>query len=86
MICKGLCVSLLRPEGMIACGLRVKTASLQALKRDLLCLQMEIALDSLAELEAFKANIPVDLHAAWVRKAQHYIIDGSPSWQVDCSS
>lgn len=45
-------------------------------------LEMEIALDSLAELEAFKANIPADLHTAWIRKAQHYIIDGSPSWQV----
>lgn len=45
-------------------------------------LEMEIALDSLAELDAFRANIPADLHKAWSQRAQHYIVDGSPSWQV----
>jgi len=45
-------------------------------------LELEVSLDSLSHLEQFRAAIPADLHKAWSQRAQHYILDGSPTWQV----
>ncbi len=39
-------------------------------------------MQSLSELEQFRGAIPADLHRAWSQRAQHYIVDGSPIWQV----
>ena len=44
--------------------------------------QLEVSLQSLSELEQFRGAIPADLHRAWSQRAQRYIIDGSPIWQV----
>ncbi|KAA6424096.1 MAG: hypothetical protein FRX49_06055 [Trebouxia sp. A1-2] len=44
--------------------------------------QAEIELDNLAELETFWGQIPSQAHKAWSQRAQHYLIDGSPQWEV----
>ena len=38
--------------------------------------------ERLAELETFWGSIPAPAHKAWAQRMQHYILDGSPSWQV----
>ncbi|KAL0045455.1 hypothetical protein WJX82_007122 [Trebouxia sp. C0006] len=45
-------------------------------------LELEVELDNLAELEAFWGQIPPQAHKAWSQRAQHYLIDGSPQWEV----
>lgn len=45
-------------------------------------LELEVAFDSIAELEGFWAAIPPERHRAWSQRAQHVIIDGSPQWHV----
>lgn len=45
-------------------------------------LELEVELDNLAELEAFWGQIPSQAHKAWSQRAQHYLIDGSPQWEV----
>lgn len=41
--------------------------------------QLEVAFDSMAELEAFWGAIPPERHRAWSQRAQHLIVDGSPT-------
>lgn len=48
------------------------------LKLDDLHAQLEVAFDSMAELEAFWDAIPPERHRAWSQRAQHLIVDGSP--------
>ena len=45
-------------------------------------LQLEVAFDDMAELELFWGNIPPAQHRAWSQRAQHVIVDGSPTWHV----
>lgn len=45
-------------------------------------LELEVELGNLAELEAFWGQIPSQAHKAWSQRAQHYLIDGSPQWEV----
>jgi hypothetical protein len=40
--------------------------------------QLEVAFDSMVELDAFWSAIPPERHRAWSQRAQHVIIDGSP--------
>jgi hypothetical protein len=40
--------------------------------------QLEVAFDSIAELDSFWSAIPPERHRAWSQRAQHVIIDGSP--------
>lgn len=48
--------------------------------------QLEVAFDSIAELEGFWAAIPPERHRAWSQRAQHVIIDGSPQvLMMSCS-
>ena len=41
-------------------------------------MQLEVAFDSMVELDAFWSAIPPERHRAWSQRAQHVIIDGSP--------
>lgn len=45
-------------------------------------LELEIELDSLAQLESFWGQIAPQAHKAWSQRAQHFLIDGSPQWEV----
>ncbi|KAL0039602.1 hypothetical protein WJX77_003110 [Trebouxia sp. C0004] len=45
-------------------------------------LEAEVELGNLAELEAFWGQVPSQAHKAWSQRAQHYLIDGSPQWEV----
>lgn len=45
-------------------------------------LELEVGLDSLAQLETFWGQIPPQAHKAWSQRAQHFLIDGSPQWEV----
>ncbi|KAL3143443.1 hypothetical protein ABBQ38_002260 [Trebouxia sp. C0009 RCD-2024] len=45
-------------------------------------LELEIEVDSLTQLETFWGQIPPQAHKAWSQRAQHFLIDGSPKWEV----
>ena len=47
-----------------------------------LFVQMEVMVDSMADLEQLWGAIPADLHAAWSQRARTLLIDGSPRWDV----
>ena len=45
-------------------------------------MQLEVTLDSLAELEQLWATLPPAAHAAWSQRARGVLLDGSPRWDV----
>ena len=45
-------------------------------------LELEVAFDTLAELEEFWASIPADRHKAWSQRMQSMIVHGSPTWNI----
>eukprot|EP01025_Chloroclados_australasicus_P044086 TRINITY_DN474_c2_g1_i4.p1 TRINITY_DN474_c2_g1~~TRINITY_DN474_c2_g1_i4.p1 ORF type:complete len:231 (+),score=23.25 TRINITY_DN474_c2_g1_i4:30-722(+) len=45
-------------------------------------IELEVAFESIAQLEEFWGKISPTLHKAWSQQAQQFIIDGSPQWQV----
>ena len=47
-----------------------------------LFVQLEVTVDSMADLEQLWAAIPADMHAAWSQRARTLLIDGSPRWDV----
>jgi len=44
--------------------------------------QLEVTLDSLADLEQLWATLPPAAHAAWSQRARGVLLDGSPRWDV----
>lgn len=45
-------------------------------------LELEVEFETLAHLEDFWAAIPPAEHRAWSQRAQNFIIDGSPRWEL----
>jgi hypothetical protein len=45
-------------------------------------LQLEVTLDTLADLEQFWASIPPTEHKAWSQRMQSLVVHGSPTWEV----
>lgn len=45
-------------------------------------LELEVCMESLADLESFWQQIPQQEHKAWSQRAQHFLIDGSPKWDI----
>lgn len=45
-------------------------------------LELEVTVESMADLEQLWGAIPADLHAAWSQRARNLLIDGSPRWDV----
>ncbi|KAK2077625.1 hypothetical protein QBZ16_004471 [Prototheca wickerhamii] len=47
-----------------------------------LCLQLELSLSSLEELESLWAAIPPEQHRAWGTRLESLVVHGSPTWRV----
>ena len=47
-----------------------------------LCLQLELSLSSLEELEGLWAAIPPEQHRAWGTRLESLVVHGSPTWRV----
>ena len=47
-----------------------------------LCLQLELSLSSLEELESLWAGIPPEQHRAWGTRLESLVVHGSPTWRV----
>jgi hypothetical protein len=45
-------------------------------------LELEVAFDTLAELEIFWASIPAEQHQQWSKEMQQLIVHGSPVWEI----
>ena len=45
-------------------------------------MQLEVTVDSLADLDHLWAALPPAAHAAWSQRARGVLIDGSPRWDV----
>jgi hypothetical protein len=45
-------------------------------------LELEVAFDTLAELEQFWASIPAEQHQQWSKEMQKLIVHGSPVWEI----
>lgn len=45
-------------------------------------LELEVAFDTLAELEEFWASIPAEDHQRWSKEMQKLIVHGSPVWEI----
>jgi len=45
-------------------------------------LELEVEFETLAHVEDFWAAIPPAEHRAWSQRAQNFIIDGSPRWEL----
>lgn len=45
-------------------------------------LELEITLETLAELEQFWATIPPEAHKHWSQRMNPCLMDGSPTWEV----
>lgn len=47
-----------------------------------LCVQLEVEFDSLSDVEEFWASLPSSEHQAWSQRARHFIVDGTPKWEI----
>lgn len=45
-------------------------------------LELEVAFNTLAELEEFWASIPQEPHKAWSQQFQNIVVHGSPVWEI----
>jgi len=45
-------------------------------------IELEVELESLAELESFWGSVPSKYHREWANRMQDRIVDGTPQWTV----